>query len=261
MIVRLIFLLGLITAVAVEAGPAPAAVAHGVKVVYSGSCVVVGGIRTQTGAPAKAWDMWQEIFSTGTTWLAAHTHHGAECIMNVSGVTSWWFAHGDASPSAPPTTVPASNGKTVYTIQGRVHTAGNLGPGPQAYLGIHLLEQGSAFNYPVTDPSAPPVSPTKNTFISIFKNEMPNQVPSPGTFTIANQIVELEPGAVYPIRASGALGYYTIAGGGAVMTGSDGTQTPMPLGKTITLPRHTGTTITASAMRTLLVATELVPHP
>jgi hypothetical protein len=203
--------------------------------------------------------MWQEIFSTGTTWLQAHTHHGAECIMNVSGVTSWWFAHGDASPSAPPTIIPASNGKTVYTVQGRVHTAGNIGPGSQAYLGIHLLEQGSAFNYPVTDPSAPPVPPAKNMYISIFKNEMPNQAPSPGTVTIANQILELQPGASYSIRASSALGYYTIVCGGAAMT-VNGAPAPMPLGKTITLARGVGTTITASAMRTMLVATQLVPH-
>jgi hypothetical protein len=249
-------------AVAATALPSPAIAAPGAAVVYRGSCVVRGGIRTQTGAPVKAWDMWQEIFSTGTTWLAAHTHHGAECIMNVSGVTSWWFAHGDASPSAPPTIVPASTGKTVYTVQGRVHTAGNLGPGSQAYLGIHLLEQGSSFSYPSSDPSAPPVPPTKNQYISIFKNEMPNQSPSAGTVTIANQIVELRPGASYTIQPSPALGYYTIVCGGASMT-QGGAPVAMPLGKTMTLPRNTGTTITASAMRTMLVATELIPgaHP
>ncbi|HEY6234242.1 MAG TPA: hypothetical protein VIW69_03925, partial [Candidatus Elarobacter sp.] len=189
MLSRIAFLLVVVAAVTATAFSPPVAAAPGVTVIYHGSCVVRGGIRTQTGAPVKAWDMWQEIFSTGTTWLAAHTHHGAECIMNVSGVTSWWFAHGDASSSAPPTIVPVSNGKTVYTVQGRVHTAGNLGPGSQAYLGIHLLEQGSNFNYPVADPSAPPVPATKNQFISIFKNEMRDQAPSAGTVTIANQIV------------------------------------------------------------------------
>jgi hypothetical protein len=240
----------------------PAAAATGIRVVYSGKCVVAGGVRDQSGAPVKRWDMWQEIFLTSSpTWLHAHTHHGAECITNVYGVTSWWFAHGDASPSAPPTIVPASAGRTVYTVQGRVHTAGNTGPRMQAYLGIHLLEQGSDFNYPVDDPSAPPV--VTSIPLSVFKNEMPNQVPSPGTVTIANQMLEFGPGASYSIAASGALGYYTVIGGGAVMRISNGPRTTivaMAPGKTITLPRNASATIRAK-LPTMLAATELVPQP
>jgi hypothetical protein len=134
----------IVTLCTAAAAMAPASAAPGVTVVYSGTCVVAGGIRDQSGAPVKRWDMWQEIFLTSSpTWLQAHTHHGAECITNVYGVTSWWFAHAGDAPNAPPTIVPASAGRTVYTVQGRVHTAGNTGPRMQAYLGTHLLEQGS----------------------------------------------------------------------------------------------------------------------
>jgi hypothetical protein len=241
------------------ANPGGASAAGTAKIVYRGSCVVVGGIRTQSGAPVKAWDMWQEIFMTGApTWLEAHTHHGAECIMNVYGVTSWWFEHRTASPSAPPTIVPATAGKTVYTVQGRVHTAGNVGPMAQAYLGIHLLEQGSQFNYVASPyPSTAPSPVQKTNPISIFKNEMPNQVPSAGTVTIANQMIAFEPGNSYAITASSALGYYTVVTGHATMT-IGGAATAMPPGKTITLPRNAAATITASAP-TMLAATELVP--
>lgn len=241
------------------ANPERAGAAGSAKVVYRGACVVAGGIRTQSGAPVKAWDMWQEIFMTGSpTWLQAHTHHGAECIMNVYGVTSWWFEHRTASPSAPPTIVPVTAGKTVYTVQGRVHTAGNTGPIAQAYLGIHLLEQGSQFNY-VADPypSTAPSPLQKTSPISVFKNEMPNQVPSAGTVVIANQMIAFELGSSYAIPASPALGYYTVVTGAATMT-MRGTAVAMPPGKTITLPRNAAARITASAP-TMLAATELVP--
>jgi len=260
MLGRIALLLTLALCLVAGSSPGRAGAANSAKVVYRGNCVVVGGVRTQSGAPVKAWDMWQEIFLTGApTWLAAHTHHGAECIMNVYGVTSWWFEHGAASPSAPPTIVPVSPGQTAYTVQGRVHTAGDLGPKAQAYLGIHLLEQGSEFSYtpspyPITAPS--PVQKTSP--VSIFKNEMQNQVPSPGTVTIANQMIAFEPGASYTIAASPALGYYTVVTGGATIR-TGGTTMPMAPGKTITLPRNAAAQITAT-LPTMLAATELVPQ-
>jgi hypothetical protein len=255
MLPRWVYVLGLVAALA-----APARGAAGVTVVYHGNCVVVGGIRAQDGTPAKAWDMWQEIYLTGApTWLGAHTHRGAECITAVYGVTSWWFAHGDSAPNAPPTIVPVAAGRTVYTQQDRVHTAGDVGPTLQAYLGIHLLEQGSDFNYPVTDPSAPPVIKTNS--YSIFKSEMPNQVPSPGTVTIASQVLRFVRHAAYAIPASPALGYYTVVAGGATLL-EKGVRTTMAPGSTITVPRNTAVTITAT-MATTLAATELIPgaHP
>jgi hypothetical protein len=239
---------------------APATGTPGVTVVYHGNCVVAGGVRAQDGTPAKAWDMWQEIYMTGApTWLGAHTHRGAECITAVYGVTSWWFAHGDRAPNAPPTIVPVAAGETVYTVQGRTHTTGDIGPTLQAYLGIHLLEQGSDFNYPVNDPSAPPQVKTNS--YSIFKNEMPNQVPSVGTVTIANQILRVVRGASYPIAASPALGYYTVVAGGATLHEGN-VVVAMPPGKTFTLPRNHAAIIVAT-MATSVAATELIPgaHP
>src|ERR1700686_2048544 len=85
--------------------PVPAvAKSPGVNVVAKGACVVQGGIHTQDGKTLAAWDMWQEIFLTSwPTWLQPHTHRGAECIMNVYGVTGWWFEQGGATPGAAPT--------------------------------------------------------------------------------------------------------------------------------------------------------------
>ncbi|MBV8642723.1 MAG: hypothetical protein JO225_02265 [Candidatus Eremiobacteraeota bacterium] len=244
---------------AVAALSVPAFAAPQVKVVYRGACVVVDGIKTPMGKPVKAWDMWQEIFQTGApTWLQAHTHHGAECITNVSGVTSWWFAHA-TSPSSAPTTIPAGNHLTVYTVQGRVHTAGNVGPATQSYLGIHLLQQGSAFNYPTMDPSAPPVVSTA--LHSVFKSEFQNQVPSNGTLTIVNEMIAFEPGGVYGINASQALGYYTAISGTAKLT-MGGTTVAMVVNKTYAAGRGVPVTFTASTA-TMIAATELVPgsHP
>jgi hypothetical protein len=200
--------------------------------------------------------MWQEIFLTSSpTWLAAPTHRGAECVMNVYGVTSWWFAHAGDAPSAPPTTVPLTFGKTAYTVQGRVHTAGDAGPRMQAYLGIHLLEQGSEFSYPASDPSAPTV--VKTNPVSIFKNDTPNQVPSKGTFTIANQMVEFTSGGTLTIPASAALGYYTLVGGAARIAMGGAPQLMAP-GKTYVVARGVAATIQAT-LPTNLVATELIP--
>jgi hypothetical protein len=260
MLGRIALLLTFAFCIVAGSSPACAGAANGAKVVYSGSCVVVGGIRTQSGAPVKAWEMWQEIFLTGApTWLQAHTHHGAECIMNVYGVTSWWFEHGAASRSAPPTIVPVSPGHTAYTVQGRVHTAGDLGPGAQAYLGIHLLEQGSEFSYtPSPFPSTAPSPVQKTSPVSIFKNKMQYQVPSRGTVTIKNQMIAFESGAAYTIDASPALGYYTVVTGGATIA-LGGTTLLMAAGKTITLPRNVAAKITAT-LPTMLAATELVPQ-
>ena len=174
--------------------------------------------------------------------------------MNVYGVTGWWFAH--ATPGAAPTIVPAAFGKTVYTVQGRVHTAGNVEPRMQAYLGIHLLEQGSDFNYPVSDPSAPPLA--KTIPLSVFKNAFDNQVPSAGTVTIANQIVTIAKGATYAVAPSQALGYYTFVGGsGTVKVGAAAAVAFVP-GTTYPVARGQAASFTAS-MPSTLVATELVP--
>jgi hypothetical protein len=244
---------------AVLALSAPAAAAGTTKVVAKGACVVRGGIVTQTGKAAAAWDMWQEIFLTGSpTWLQPHTHRGAECVMNVYGVTGWWFAHA-TTPTSAPTTVPLAYGQTAYTVQGRVHTAGDAGPQMQAYLGIHVLEQGSLFNYPANDAHAPAV--VKTNPISIFKNDMPGQAPSRGTFTIANRLIEFTPGGSLALPASQALGYYAAIGGGATIS-VKGVATPMAAGKTYTVPRGAAAAIT-SALPTTVVATQLIPgaHP
>jgi len=248
-------------ALALAAPAGAAGTSSGVKVVAKGACVVQGGIRAQDGTPAKAWDMWQEIFLTSwPTWLQAHTHHGAECIMNVYGLTGWWFAHGGAAPTSPPTTVPVAFGGTVYTVQGREHTGGNIAARMQAYLGIHLLEQGSLFNYPVADPSAPPL--VKTIPLSVFKNEFQNQVPSDGTVTIANQMIELRPGATFTVDPSPALGYYTFVGGSGTLALGGKPATPIVPGTTYPVGRNLRATFIAT-MPSLLVATELVPgaHP
>lgn len=256
MLFRAVWMLGAVLALAVPAAAAPSS---GVRVVAKGTCVVQGGIRAQDGTPAKAWDMWQEIFVTSwPTWLQVHTHRGAECIMNVYGVTGWWFAHGGASPNSPPTIVPVAYGKTVYTVQGRVHTAGNVEPRMQGYFGIHLLEQGSQFNYPVNDPSAPPFA--KTIPLSVFKNEFPNQVPSVGTVTIANQVIELAKGATFDVAASQSLGYYTFVGGGGTVTLAGKPAAPIVPGTTYPVGRNQRATFTTT-IPSLLIATELVPGP
>ena len=233
----------------------PIPLERGVTILWHGKCRVDGGIKTQTGAPVKAWDFWQEIFQTGApTWLAAHTHHGAECIMNVQGVTSWWFAHRTDAPDSPPTIVPVHRGETVYTVQGRVHTAGDVGPEKQAYLGIHVLEQGSNFNYPVDDPSAPPQSKTEP--LSIFKNELQYQVPSKGTFTIYNYIISMSRNATYHIFRFNQLGYYTVFEGGAMLNIPGRRPEPMVKGKMLLVPRDTAATITTRG-DALLAVTQL----
>ncbi|HEY4439717.1 MAG TPA: hypothetical protein VGN14_04645 [Candidatus Elarobacter sp.] len=237
---------------------APAAAHPGVRVIAHGNCVVAGGIRTQSGAPVKAWDVWQEIFVTSwPTWLGAHTHHGAECIMNVYGVTGWWFAHG-TTPDSPPSIVAVTFGKTVYTASGRVHTAGNVEARMQGYLGIHVLEQGSDFNYPVADPSAPPVA--KSLPISVFKHEFANESPTAGTVTIENQIMEIAKGA--HLRLAGSLSYYTFLGGAGTVTISGHAPQPIVAGTTYRVGRNEwiDAVLTTPAE---LVATEIVPgaHP
>lgn len=221
-----------------------ASAANGVRVVYRGSCTVEGGLHDKS----KAWDVWQEIFQTGSpTWLHAHTHDGAECIMNVAGVTSWWFAPG--------TTVPVRTGQSVYTIEGRVHTAGNVSGRAMQYLGIHVLEQGAPFNRPVDDPHAPPLQSTA--LLSIFKREFPNQPPSAGTFTIENRIEEYSAGASYSRPASSALAYYTVVCGNAAIT-IGATTTPLRANESLAIPRGAAARI-AAPVNALLAVTELVP--
>ena len=72
-----------------------------------------------------------------STWLQAHTHHGAECIMNVYGVTGWWFAH--ATPGAAPTTVPAEIVPGTTYLVGRGQTATFIATMPPELVATRLV--------------------------------------------------------------------------------------------------------------------------
>jgi mannose-6-phosphate isomerase-like protein (cupin superfamily) len=249
---------GLVAALAIAAlfpvAGAQSSPGPGVTVVYQGRCAVPEGVKS-------TWDVTQEIFQTGSpTWLQAHLHAGAECIMNVQGVTGWWTAA--AAPDASATPFPVGNGETHYIPEGQVHTAGNPGPSvspyvaTQAYMGIHVLVHGTAFSYPVEYPSAPhPV--VKTNPVSIFKNTFNNEPSVSGPFTIANQVLDLAPGAVYRIPASSARGYYTVVHGSATAR-YGGSVIPLAPKATAVVPRGVAATITATS-RTTLAATELIP--
>ncbi|MBV8299929.1 MAG: hypothetical protein JO083_10350 [Candidatus Eremiobacteraeota bacterium] len=117
-----------------------------------------------------------------------------------------------------------------------------------------MLEQGSNFNYPVDDPSAPPQSKTEP--VSIFKNELQYQVPSKGTFTIYNQIISMSPNAIYHIFKFNQLGYYTVFEGGAMLNIPGHRPEPMVKGKMLLIPRETAATITTRG-NALLAVTQL----
>jgi mannose-6-phosphate isomerase-like protein (cupin superfamily) len=247
--------LALLGAFAVVASSVSAAAMQpGVTVLYHGRCVVSEGVKS-------TWDVTQEIFQTGSpTWLPAHLHAGAECIMNVQGITAWWTAA--AKPGAPATPFPVGGGKTLYVPEGQVHTAGNPGPSvppyvaTQAYMGIHVLIHGTAFNYPVDYPSAP--GPVRKTApVSIFKNTFTDQPSVRGPFTIANQVLQLAPGAVYTIPASPARGYYTVVTGSAISRRGPLIIRMVPK-QTMIVPSGVSTFIRATAP-TMLAATELIP--
>jgi mannose-6-phosphate isomerase-like protein (cupin superfamily) len=253
MVARILTLLGLAVAVVTAAAPAFAA-PPGPTVVQHGQCVVADGVKS-------TWDVTQEIFQTGSpTWLPAHLHAGAECIMSVSGVTAWWFAATTPGGSSTPFPIPA--GKTLYTPEGQVHTAGNPGPAvpgyaqTQAYLGIHVLVHGTAFNYPVDYPSAPgPVQKTAP--VSIFKNTFLGEPSTPGRFIIDNTMLGFAKDAVYQIPATRARGYYTVVTGLATATFGGRTVVLTPKA-TAVVPRGVPATITASKP-TMLAATQLIP--
>jgi hypothetical protein len=220
-------------------------------------CVVVNGLAN----PNADWDVWQEIYQPAyPVWLKAHTHRGAECIMTFTGVTSWWFQHG-TGPDSPPTIVPVPIGKPLYTVEGRVHNAGNTSPRvSMAYLGIHVLETGSDFNYPAP---GPPVSPTAtplpaNHEIRHFKYDFYQQKHLDGTFTIDNRIEVLPQGASYVRPGTQALAYYSVVTGSAVVT-INHIGARMAENTSIAIPANTAATIAGTAAHAVLAVTVLLP--
>ena len=232
---------------------APAAAGGGATVLQHSHCVVAGGIANPVD-----WDVWQEIYQPAyPIWLVPHTHHGAECIMTFTGVTSWWFQHAGAAGS-PPTIVPVPAGKPLYTEQGRVHDAGNTAPRTMAYLGIHVLETGSHFNYPVTDPSVPTATPMPGTIeIKHFKAAFVQQKRLDGTFTIDNRIEALPAGQSYVRPGSPTLAYYSVVRGAAVVT-IRGISARMAENTSIAIPLGSSATIASSGPNTLLAVTVLL---
>ncbi len=219
----------------------------GVTVLDRGRCVVTGGVAG--GARADAWDVTQEIFQTGfPTWLHAHTHQGAECITSVRGVTGWWFA-GEGIHDVP-------MGRTLYTKQGRIHTAGNHGNVAQAYLGIHVLEAGTPFNTPTTAPNTP--TPTVTGLVSIFKHTFATQPRGAGTFTIRNRFEAIANHSGYAMPASAALAYVGVAAG-AIQMHIGATEVFLTAGSVTAIPRQTRARIEATMDGTRIAVTELVP--
>ena len=245
---RLVLTLAIVAALA-----APAAARGGARVLQHSHCVVAGGL-----AHPVDWDVWQEIYQPAyPIWLTPHTHRGAECIMTVTGVASWWFKNAGPEPSSPATIVPVPAGKPLYTEQGRVHDAGNETRRTMAYMGIHVLETGTQFNYPVTDP-APKATPMPGaTEIKHFKADFPQQPHLSGTFTIDNRIEALPRGASYVRRASQNLAYYSVVRGSALVT--IGTiPARMAENTSVAIPRGAAATIAGAASNTVLAVTVLL---
>lgn len=225
-------------------------------VVQHSHCVVAGGLTN----PNVDWDVWQEIYQPAyPIWLKAHTHRGAECIMTFTGVTSWWFQHG-AGPASPPTIVPVPVGKPLYTVEGRVHNAGNTSSRvSMAYLGIHVLETGTNFNYPAP---GPPVSPTAtpqpaNHEIKHFKYDFYQQKHLDGTFTIDNRIEVLAQGQSYVRPGTPALAYYSVVSGSAVVT-INGIAARMAENTSIAIPANAAASIASTAPHAVLAVTVLL---
>jgi hypothetical protein len=209
-------------------------------------------------APEVDWDVWQEIYQPAyPIWLTPHTHHGAECIMTFTGVTSWWFQHARSAGSSP-TIVPVPAGQQLYTEQGRVHDAGNATQRTTAYLGIHVLETGSRFSYPVVDRSAPTATPMPGSVeIKHFKTAFVQQKHLDGTFTIDNWIEALPLGRSYVRPGSQTLAYYSVVRGAAVVTiGAVGAR--MSENTSIAIPLGSPATISSTAPDTLLAVTVLL---
>ncbi len=247
-----IFVLLCVTTVA-----ATGAARTGPAVIQHSHCVVAGGLAN----PNVDWDVWQEIYQPAyPVWLKAHTHRGAECIMTFTGVTSWWFQHGGSGDSAPPTIVPVPVGKPLYTVEGRVHNAGNTSSRiSMAYLGIHVLESGSNFSYPAP---GPPVSPTAtplpaNLEIRHFKYDFYQQKHLAGTFTIDNRIEVLAQGASYVRPGTPALAYYSVVTGSALVT-MNGIGARMAQNTSIAIPANTAATIASTAPHAVLAVTVLL---
>jgi mannose-6-phosphate isomerase-like protein (cupin superfamily) len=237
---------------ALLAVPAPAR--GGAHILQHSHCVVAGGL-----AHPVDWDVWQEIYQPAyPIWLTPHTHRGAECVMTVTGVASWWYENGGPEPSPAARIVRVPAGKPLYTEQGRVHDAGNETRRTMAYMGIHVLETGTQFNYPVTDP-APKATPMPGaTEIKHFKTDFPQQPHLGGTFTIDNRIEELPQGAAYSRRASQSLVYYSVVRGRALVTiGS--VPARMAENTSVAIPRGAVATIASEAAHTVLAVTVLLP--
>lgn len=231
----------------------PAAAGGKVRVVQHSHCVVAGGL-----VAGVDWDVWQEIYQPAyPIWLAPHTHRGAECIMAFTGVTSWWFQRAGPAGS-PPTIVPVPAGQPLYTVSGRVHDAGNATHRTMAYLGIHVLETGSHFSYPVTDPSAPAATPMPGAVeIKHFKSAFVQQKHLDGTFTIDNRIEALPLGRSYVRPGSQTLAYYSVVRGVAIVTiGAVGAR--MSENTSVAIPLGSSATIASTAPNTLLAVTVIL---
>lgn len=189
---------------------------------YSGVCAVPNGVSGN-------WDVYQEIFQAGApTWLPAHIHDGVECTVTIKGTADWWLLHRGI--------IPLPSGKTFYTPEHAVHTAGNAVDPAMAYLAIHVITAGDPFRRLVSAPTAPKQVTTDTK--SIFKSIYTNQPSSHRGFDVVQRLETLAPGGSYSLAPSTALAYYTVTNGSAVFT--VGT-TPHTLGQfqKIVVPRGT----------------------
>jgi len=181
----------------------------GLTVLASGSCVA-------TTPVAGPWDVYEDMFQADApTWLPAHTHNGIECTLGTRGTTMWWFSGSGKHP------VPA--GSALFTVQGRVHTAGNDGPAPMTYFAVHVLVAGSPYRTLVDDPTAPKQVSTNGT--SPFHNIFPNQPAIAGTFTTRLRVLSLAPGASFDGERTSGMAYYTVISGQVTVTTGGATAT------------------------------------
>lgn len=167
---------------------------------YSGVCSVPSGVSGN-------WDVYQEIFQAGApTWLPAHIHDGVECTVTVQGTADWWLLRRGI--------IPLPIGKTFYTPEHAVHTAGNAVDPTMQYLAIHVITAGDPFRRLVNAPSAPKqvTTATKSVFESIYRD----QPSSHRGFNVVQRLETLAPRSAYSVGPSTSLAFYTVTRGTAV---------------------------------------------
>jgi quercetin dioxygenase-like cupin family protein len=175
----------------------------------TGLTILVGGDCVAQRPVAGPWDVYEDMFAADApTWLPTHTHNGIECTLGTRGTTMWWFA-GTGK-------VPIKAGTALYTIQGRVHTAGNDGPAPMTYFAVHVLVAGSPYRTLVPDPKAPKVVSTNGA--SLFHNIFPNQPAIAGTFTTRLRLYSLASGGSFGETRNRGVSYYTVVSGSVAVT-------------------------------------------